>query len=915
MDIISRFLDSSFYSDSLNRVLFGSFTSAKVKDVAIRAVSLYLAGAIFQSSLAFDIVSVVGANASRISFNHLNILKQPLDTIFLNFVDDTLMFGTHYAVVFTLHYGVRMTSNIALEFVEFWHSNSTLMLTGFMGIISFFLFVKNPWEKVAVAFREFDKVDNKVNEWRARVIGSALAWIVAALKFLILAAISLIGVAYVSLRDVLGLVVSWIPWYTPALAHERFPPSVSAAFTNFRDLDAIAKTRLREIALEIQKVAGFHLWRLRQFAFIRLRGYSHLDQEIPMALITSDLSHITDPHEHKYQGLQSPQEIRLLKVLQTRGAMIRCELVSFRLQDAPKYDCISYTWGDASPNHLILVDGCLYRTSKTVYSILEAQKFRLRESFIWIDSVCINQADDAEKSTQVAMMRDIYRTAKEVLVWLGDFDEAPRAIALLAELKDQIRKYGATAKEIYMHYIQNSRTKDWSSLIKLLKLPWFHRVWVVQEVAQAQRLRVLVGGKFFDWENFLSVIQAFSDPALALLLQEDADFSDSHSAIDGMRHALQMAHFRRIAQRKTLLTLTSYLEMTIGFKSTDPRDRVYALLGLVNQDLGLVPDYKNTVEHVYCDIARLLVTNFGEPFFILSFAGTGYGRNLTKMPSWVPDWSVTRNGQPTLGHTGNNPGKTIYYHAGDAAQFQVYLRAARSNLSPRSMHLSGAFVDIIVYIGQVPDEITTVWDAKSNPWLDYLHKRLIIHRDAQRIARLNQSDVYPTGCSSHEAFWRTLIGDTVGQTRPAPLEYGLHCEEWERMTQDAIDAWARGAIALGRFIKEGIDVEFEPPLLFKADKDADRKRCHNYASWTTAAARYSYSRRFCVTSEGYFGLFPPGTRLGDQVWVILGAQTPFLCRSLGFPNAWELVGECYVHGIMDGEVLRRNEEIEHLTLY
>jgi hypothetical protein len=159
----------------------------------------------------------------------------------------------------------------------------------------------------------------------------------------------------------------------------------------------------------------------------------------------------------------------------------------------------------------------------------------------------------------VAMMRDIYNRAPRVIVWLGDFEEIPKAIVLLADLQDQIRKPDATAEKIYKQYLRSKRSLNWSSLIKLLKLPWFQRVWIVQEVVVAQKLRVLAGVNRFDWENFLSVIQSFVDPALALLLQEDADFSDSHSAIDGMRHALQMAYFRHITQRKAFLTLTTYL--------------------------------------------------------------------------------------------------------------------------------------------------------------------------------------------------------------------------------------------------------------------------------------------------------------------------------------------------------------------
>jgi hypothetical protein len=135
------------------------------------------------------------------------------------------------------------------------------------------------------------------------------------------------------------------------------------------------------------------------------------------------------------------------------------------------------------------------------------------------------------------------------------------------------------------------------------------------------------------------------------------------------------------------------------------------------------------------------------------------------------------------------------------------------------------------------------------------------------------------------------------------------------MTQDAIDSWVRGARDPGCFVDEGMNNDFAPPLLFKTDSEEDRTRCYQYASWTTAAAQYPYSRRYCVSDKGYFGLFPPGTNIGDQIWVILGAQTPFLLRNLGSRNAWELVGECYVYGFMDGGALRGAGGVENITLY
>jgi hypothetical protein len=83
-------------------------------------------------------------------------------------------------------------------------------------------------------------------------------------------------------------------------------------------------------------------------------------------------------------------------------------------------------------------------------------------------------------------------------------------------------------------------------------------------------------------------------------------------------------------------------------------------------------------------------------------------------------------------------------------------------------------------------------------------------------------------------------------------------------------------------------------------------------------------RRFAVTREGYLCLVPPGTEPGDMVCLILGAAVPFVLRLLnrskdnlseGQHNSYVLVGECYVHGMMDGEIFNHEHDIQVFELY
>jgi hypothetical protein len=87
--------------------------------------------------------------------------------------------------------------------------------------------------------------------------------------------------------------------------------------------------------------------------------------------------------------------------------------------------------------------------------------------------------------------------------------------------------------------------------------------------------------------------------------------------------------------------------------------------------------------------------------------------------------------------------------------------------------------------------------------------------------------------------------------------------------------------------------------------------------------RTAYGRRFCTTEVGRFGLVPPRSRKGDPICVFAGAETPFVLRRVGEREVgaaagkkvvYELIGECYLHGVMDGEAVREDVHWEEVIV-
>jgi hypothetical protein len=127
--------------------------------------------------------------------------------------------------------------------------------------------------------------------------------------------------------------------------------------------------------------------------------------------------------EYQYQELRTSNTIRLISLQPCRESQadqrLKCELKEVSLAENPSYAALSYTWGENVFPETLLCDGKVFRITKNLYDALT--RFRLPDQVvsIWVDAICINQADEQEKSLQIPLMANIYSQATEVLIWLG----------------------------------------------------------------------------------------------------------------------------------------------------------------------------------------------------------------------------------------------------------------------------------------------------------------------------------------------------------------------------------------------------------------------------------------------------------------------------------------------------------------
>jgi hypothetical protein len=234
--------------------------------------------------------------------------------------------------------------------------------------------------------------------------------------------------------------------------------------------------------------------------------------------------------QYKYQPLDSSkQEIRIAELAsgQALSPILNITLKHVRLLDSPRYWTLSYTWGspfdgleakwdDPTAKHMIYADKQKFYVRWNLEAAL-----RCLASYdvpcIWIDAICIDQDNVAEKTQQVQMMGQIYKSSVATLAWLGpSSDSSSRATDAISRFRqswdnrpDHLRQINLISSDLeeYRIYAQDdlghgTAIEDLRATSQLLKRSWFHRVWIVQEVSLSREVCLCWGeggASYWGW--------------------------------------------------------------------------------------------------------------------------------------------------------------------------------------------------------------------------------------------------------------------------------------------------------------------------------------------------------------------------------------------------------------------------------
>jgi hypothetical protein len=394
--------------------------------------------------------------------------------------------------------------------------------------------------------------------------------------------------------------------------------------------------------------------------------------------------------QNLYSRLNASQkEIRVLTLspIPRDDGPIRCRLSTRRLEDGADFIPLSYVWGDASQTTEIFVNDVSFQATLNLVAFFRHYKFlpnEYQKKAIWVDAICINQSDLAERGQQVALMAKIYGTPEVTISWLGPASEEERselAIKWIHRIFEEIFEAGDIRSMIWLEKYASDLLKGtagatpvWSSIASLLRRSYWSRVWTLQETVLPKENVFLCGAYSFPLSQLLWIFRALdylSTEGQNMLNQSLSSAPrDEHSmrrALASRGSILQALGFQSVQIINLLKTAqdepsqsdgdstyvnapfrawrVAYLMRTLHAK--DARDYIYGAMGMCPSSLISI-DYAKTERQLFVEHTAMVINNIPQRqqgivvTTVLSITGhkieSSLLRNIRCLPSWIPNW-------------------------------------------------------------------------------------------------------------------------------------------------------------------------------------------------------------------------------------------------------------------------------------
>jgi hypothetical protein len=621
---------------------------------------------------------------------------------------------------------------------------------------------------------------------------------------------------------------------------------------------------------------------------------------------TSAHSSIEHPGSMEYTALDpSQRQIRLLHLHAGNpkdDVVCHFSIISLDNHDV-EYEALSYVWGDTTEGCVVTVEGIHMPVTDNLWQALNKLRYPDKERILWVDALCINQDDDDERSDQVSHMNAVYTCASTVEIWLGEaYEGIETALRFFKDFSTGLTAEGTIVS--YAHSegaipddydpdasdeeLLDQNGREIMSLMyavcEFAYKPWFRRVWTVQEFFLARKSTFHCGVHTVDG--------AVLEQTLYHLAKHNK-FCCAVSIPFGLQIALNNFFLSTQALRTLRVVRMSFLDCVSGFrfrKATNPRDKIYGLMGLgVGEGTNLVrPDYTLPVERVFEDFVTTFLHRTGN-LDILSHLRNEQPQGLV-LPTFVPDWSMDLSDLDDRDRASWLTRCSIL-DIYDAA----HGRTVKYEAHPGALRVRGAVVDTVKTIANRTLDVVQDVRGPASAWNEFLDEVMQIAGVPPR-----EKDM---GLAKRMDFWLMMIAGIAPQLQMLPSNL-----DDTQPTQQLSDLWDRVS-GLETDLHEGYEKllrNFNP-----------RTKSENLIPDAFYAIDYAFGmaqggRKFMITEHGRMGLVARHAKEGDVVAVLTGGRVPMILRPSG--DFFTVVGDAYVHGIMDGEAIQDAGELDYIEL-
>ncbi|KAF4635102.1 hypothetical protein G7Y89_g2992 [Cudoniella acicularis] len=580
----------------------------------------------------------------------------------------------------------------------------------------------------------------------------------------------------------------------------------------------------------------------------------------------------------------------------SRDEPINCDLKIFnRCGEIPQYEALSYVWGPAPAVHEVQVEGKSFYTGPNLYNALRNLRQHSSTSIFWIDAMCIDQSNDREKGEQVMRMAEIYQNARNVVVWLGEKDsDSDDAMDFVPRLLDPSFLSDGNWPSTY--------ARGFYALAHLLERSWFSRIWVLQEVAYARNIVLKCGDHevhFMDFIDACNIVKSKLDTIKRCLQNTPLydsyghllhNFQDSSAArlFDLLRNVFIRSNDGKVIGRR--LSLESLVCDLAPFQATDPRDSIFALLGLTKDaDIlsGFRPDYCKSVLDVYSQFTSACTRTSGSLDIICRpwapRKKTVWQDNFVdpelrfRVPSWIPIRGDLPFGDPKC-------------KIKKRVNADILVGSARKKVY-------NAHNGIHAQVRFGVDDLTGTSDGSMNA------KGLILCRISELSNRMPDGFILKEGLeviggiirdersnleAMEDSVWRTLCANRDENGDPPPSVY--------RIAALHLLQTSHGICSIDtEEMLEASTPEYQKEFLKRVQA----------VIWNRRIFRAQELNITNSTEGSLIGLVPRDSRNGDHICILFGVSVPVVLRhhQKDTTSCWQLVGEAYVDGRMDGEEL------------